>query len=83
MASKKVYIVFNEDWGVMNSILAFSTKAKALKELKAEMREALKSSTLTAEEKKAVRRQVESSMAFDIDLDEHCVHGYIVEREVY
>ena len=79
---EKTYILITEDYGVMYSIFNYSTQAKAMKALKAQMRKALKSCTMTAEEKREVRQSVDGKMAYDVDFDNHTQHAFIVEREV-
>ena len=77
-----VYILIVEDYGVMHNVSTYSTKAKALKALKAKMRVALKECTMNAEEKKAVRKEVDTKLAYDIEFDRHWQHAYIIENEV-
>ena len=79
---KKVYILLVEDFGIMINISTYSTEAKALKALKSKMRIALKSCTMTAEEKRLVQQDIDKMMAYDIDFDDHVQHAYIVESEV-
>ena len=77
-----VYILMVEDYGILQSVTSYSTEEKAMKELKSRMRDALKSCTMTAAEKKEVRQNVEKLMAYDVDFDEHTQHAYIVTSAV-